>query len=67
MAYTNEQYIALCEAIAQGALSVKYGDKEVTYRSLNEMLRIKSNMETELGLKSKPKRRIAEFSKSWPR
>lgn len=44
MAYTLEQITALETAIAQGALSVKYSDKEVTYRSLEEMLKILSIM-----------------------
>ena len=39
-------------AIAQGALTVKYADKEVTYRSLSDMLRIKQLMETDLGINS---------------
>ena len=49
--YTIEQYDALCAAIAQGVLSTKYGDKEVVFRSLNDMIRIKGLMETSLGLK----------------
>lgn len=48
MAYTSEQYNALTSAIAQGALRVKYGDKEVEYRSLAEMKQIKRDMESEL-------------------
>jgi hypothetical protein len=48
--YTVDQYNTLIAAIAQGALTVKYADKEVTYRTLNEMLRIKNLMESELGL-----------------
>lgn len=48
MAYTIEQYQALKDAIAQGALKVKYGDKEVEYRSLADMLSIKKQMENEL-------------------
>lgn len=48
--YTTEMLAALDEAIATGALTVKYGDKTVTYRSLDEMLRIKKLMQNELGL-----------------
>lgn len=55
--YTVEQYNTLCGAIAQGVLRVEYGDKKVEYRSLNEMQRIKSLMETSLGLNKKVKRR----------
>jgi len=65
MAYTTLEYETLVKAIAQGALSVKYGDKEVVYRSLSDMLRIKKEMEAELGISvtNKPSRRYAEHSK----
>lgn len=46
--YTIEQYTALKSAIAEGALRVKYQDKEVEYRSLSDMLKIKQMMEAEL-------------------
>ena len=48
--YTLEQYEALVGAIALGALTVKYSDKEVTYRSLSDMLAIKKQMEADLGI-----------------
>jgi len=38
--YTQAQLDALEEAIAAGVLTVKHGDKIVTYRSLAEMLRL---------------------------
>jgi hypothetical protein len=50
MVYTTDQYQQLTAAIGQGALKVKYADKEVEYRSLAEMLRIKSLMEKDLGI-----------------
>lgn len=64
MAYTSTQYDQLVAAIAQGALIVKYADKEVTYRSLTEMLRLKRDMEVELGIGQgvKPTRHYASFS-----
>ena len=55
--FTEQQYKTLCAAIAQGALRVKYGDKEVDYRDLDDMLRTKSLMETALGFNKKAKRR----------
>lgn len=58
MAYTQEQYTALCEAIAQGVLKVEYSDKKVEYRSLNEMYRIKKDMEKELGLANPANNRL---------
>ena len=38
--YTQTQLDELEEAIAAGVLTVKHGDKLVTYRSLAEMLRL---------------------------
>lgn len=64
--YTIEMYQALIEAIATSARSVWYGDKRVEYRSLDEMLKIKDLMESELGLnKDKNRRRVryGSFSK----
>lgn len=64
MAYTTLEYETLVKAIAQGALSVEYGDKKVTYRSLEEMLRLKKSMEVELGITSgTSSRRYATHSK----
>ncbi|BFT62359.1 phage head-tail joining protein [Pseudomonas moorei] len=67
MAYTIEQYNALQAAIAEGALSVRYADKSVTYRSLDEMMRILKLMSTELGLNAcnDGGRRFASFSKGY--
>ncbi len=64
MAYTIDQYNVLSAAIAQGATSVKYADKEVTYRSLEDMYRIRRDMEAELFPTPLPRqnRRYAEFA-----
>jgi len=48
--YTIEQYQALSAAIALGAVKVKYADKEVTYRTLNEMMALQYAMAQDLGL-----------------
>ena len=61
--YTQEQYGVLCAAIAQGVTIVKYGDKEVTYRSLSEMLRIKSLMETDLNISKGSRKKYSQTSK----
>lgn len=63
MAYTQPQLDALETAIAEGALKVEYGDKKVEYRSLNEMIRIRDIMRSELGQLPKPRRTLASFSK----
>ncbi len=56
--YTQDQYNKLCEAISQGARRVKYADKEVEYRSLDEMIRIRDLMAEDLGLKKSGKGRL---------
>lgn len=63
--YTIEDYNTLKKAIAQGALRVRYGDKEVEYRSLNDMQRILGMMAEELGLKKRGTfRKVAYIQKS---
>jgi hypothetical protein len=49
MAWTQDQLDALDAAIANGTLSVEYADKKVTYRSLDEMLKIRAAMQKALG------------------
>lgn len=51
--FTFERLQLLEEAIADGARIVKYTDKEVEYRSLDEMLKARDLMRRKLGLKSK--------------
>ena len=62
--YTQEQLDILNNAIAQGALTVKYADKEVTYRSLSEMMQIRKLMMDELNppTTSNNGRKYAQFS-----
>jgi len=54
--FTLEKLNALECAIAEGALRVKYSDKEVEYRSLNEMLKIRDIMKKALGVCSSKKK-----------
>ena len=56
--FTREDLSTLNRAIAQGVLSVKYQDKIVTYRSLDEMIRVRNLMAKELGLVNTEKSRI---------
>jgi len=44
MSYTAAQITALEKAIATGALQVRYGDRSVTYRSLDEMRSLLAEM-----------------------
>ena len=63
--YTIEQYNALNEAIALGALKVQYGDKNIEYRSIDDMIRLQIAMQNCL-FPSQNKnggRKYASFSK----
>lgn len=53
MAFTQNQLTALESSIAQGALSVQFGERRITYHSLDEMIRLRDTMRAELGV-SKP-------------
>ena len=58
MAYTQEQYSDLVAAIAEGVLSVRFSDgRQISYRSLSEMMNLKSVMEEELGVSGAGRRR----------
>ncbi|MGZ4953565.1 MAG: phage head-tail joining protein [Methylobacter sp.] len=50
MAFTQTQLNALEAAIAQGALSVQFGERRITYHSLDEMIRLRDTMRSELGV-----------------
>jgi hypothetical protein len=52
MAFSQSELTAIEAAIASGSLSVKYQDRSVTYRSLDDMLRIRDLMRRELGVTS---------------
>ena len=52
MAFTQAQIDALEKAIAEGTTRVKYQDREVTYRYLEEMMQILNMMKKSLGLTS---------------
>lgn len=67
MAYTQADLDNIKAAIAQNTLSVRSGDDSVTYRSLDEMIRAKELIESELASASTPKRmypryQVASFS-----
>lgn len=63
MAVTQDEIDTLEKAINQGAISVEYGDKKVTYRNLNDMRSILRDMKKELGQNNgNSNRRYAEHS-----
>ena len=47
-AFTEENLVALKKAMAEGVRRVKYTDKEIEYRSLDEMIKLQKRMEREL-------------------
>jgi hypothetical protein len=62
--FTQSQLEALEEAISTGTYQVMYGSKTVTYRSLDEMLKLRDRMKKELGLtKEASSKRYGEFDK----
>lgn len=64
MSYTAEQIAALEEAIASGALEVKYKDRWVRYQDLAEMRRTLAAMRDEVaGTPSTQRRKYASFDK----
>lgn len=70
MAIMLEDLEALEEAIVKGIKVVRYVDKEVTYRSLDEMLRVRDMIRRKLGLDTDTKtggrgrRRLADYCKN---
>lgn len=50
MAWTQADLDALNKSIASGTTSVRYADRTVQYRSLEEMMKIRMLMRDELGL-----------------
>lgn len=63
MAFTLTHLEALELAISQGTTRVKYENKEVEYRSLEEMLKLRDVMRAELGLVKKSARLYASHNK----
>jgi len=68
VAWTLAQYQSLCAALAEGALSIQYfdrdgGQRRIQYRSnLDEMYDLKRRMERELGIvPDLPARRYAQY------
>ena len=57
MAFTQQQYDDLIAAIAEGVTTVMSNGRRVEYRSLSEMMKLKSVMEEELGAAGAGRRR----------
>lgn len=61
--FTQADYDALNKAIASGVMSVRFADRTVQYRSMDEMLRVRHMMAEELGVTRRPNRVLASFDK----
>ena len=60
---TQADYDALKRAIASGQQQVRFGDRQVTYRSHSEMIRALNMMARELGVARQPNRVYTSFSR----
>lgn len=63
MAFTQTQLDAIEAALAQGTTRVKYENKEVEYRSLEELMKLRDLIRSELGLIKKGQRLYASHDK----
>lgn len=50
MPFTNDDLDAIIRAIKSGELTVRFADRAVTYRSIDELLRAYAVIKDELGL-----------------
>jgi hypothetical protein len=57
MAFTQQQYNDLVAAIAEGVTVVMSNGRRVEYRSLSEMMKLKTVIEEELGVSNAGRRR----------
>lgn len=57
MAYTTQDLQTLERAIAAGVQQVRYGDRTVTYQSMEAMRDARKEIADELGIALRPKRR----------
>lgn len=63
--WTLEHYNELKEAIATGASSIRFKDKETRYRTIKEMKALLVEMEVDLGLNASSRRpsvRVPRFN-----
>jgi roadblock/LC7 domain-containing protein len=65
MAWTTDHLAALEEAIASGELSVRYGDRMITYQSLREMRSLRAEMKAEIAAAAgRPRKRVFRLHQS---
>ena len=57
MAFTQQQYDDLEAAIAEGVSTVSSNGRQVSYRNLSDMLKLRDQMREELGITGAGRRR----------
>lgn len=67
MAFTSAQLAALDAAIASGTLRVRHGEKDIQYRSMDDMLKARAAIVAGLSAEAAPTRavprhQLADFS-----
>lgn len=65
MAFTQAQLDAIEAAIVSGTTSVSYEGKSVTYRTLDEMLRVRAIIRNALGLTNPPATVLVQHSRGF--
>lgn len=61
MAYTPAQLAAVERAIARGERIVRYSDRTVEYRSVDELMKVRDQIRTELAQAAGPRSRVARL------
>lgn len=61
MAWTEDDLTRVKETIASGALTVRYADRTVTYRSLEELRSIEREIRAEIQGATPQRRRFVEY------
>jgi hypothetical protein len=65
MAFSQAQLDAIEAGIAAGTTSISYEGRSVTYRSLDEMLRVRAIIRSALGLTTAPVTVLAQHSRGY--
>ncbi|MBH3358793.1 phage head-tail joining protein [Pseudomonas guariconensis] len=61
MAYTPAQLAAVERAIARGERIVRYSDRTVEYRSVDELMKVRDQIRTELAQAAGPRSRVVRL------
>ena len=61
MAYTQAHLAAVERAIARGEKVVRYGDRTVEYRSVDELIKARDLIRTELAKAAGPRSRVVRL------